>query len=655
MKKTTYLFLVFLTQAILNNSLSAQAPYNLKEQYDHFNFSYPYEPYTGGYTTDIELAKNLGDGMSYMLESYLKMYEATGDKAYLYKFINHTVKIQSMRGSFPSTGGAHYGPDSWSAHPMFYHNGLILWPMAHFVHLVLMDQPDLQIVPLSTVCLNDPTTLSTMGDFAYWLQGRVQESMDDFITHHWGGSSKGFIQAVDTVTNASMEINKEAAFGSTCFYIGHTLPAPNLYLTISALIAALYKTNVFIEDHCIGFPCSLLTYNDLLLKLNTSQNSYSWYSEGWRISYRGCGCSLVYQPDYPQYQSAMEDISHASLVLTFPLIAYKYGLNNGGTPYFTNTEMTRFRNMFAKNVWKGSSDPYSFYNSVTGSDYGISEHSGVANAYDMMALTYMQLEKFDEYDSDPETVYDIIMNFYKHKIIDGNPANMSQGNYFTGLADMVSAQWQKECVNLTLYNRDLVYDQDFTIRNILSIAPEQIDDMHTSLTADSYADPVISSAEFIIEDQVVSNMTAGEEIVFKPGFTAKTGCSLTASINTSACTDGRSMALTEPGSYVNAMIPEEITGQPVSTEAPPELNKQVWDVEIFPNPGKGVYTIQLKDETQIPKDALVTVYNFMGTIMLQKQLLDINETIDITGKAKGFYYVKLESGNEVKMRKIIYE
>jgi hypothetical protein len=38
------------------------------------------------------LAANSGDGTAYVLESLLRMYETTKDKAYLYEFIRHALE-----------------------------------------------------------------------------------------------------------------------------------------------------------------------------------------------------------------------------------------------------------------------------------------------------------------------------------------------------------------------------------------------------------------------------------------------------------------------------------------------------------------------------------------------------------------------------------
>jgi len=89
---------------------------------------------------------------------------------------------------------------------------------------------------------------------------------------------------------------------------------------------------------------------------------------------------------------------------------------------------------------------------------------------------------------------------------------------YYGLAEVVSAQWDKECANLTLYNRDVVYDQDFFVKNTLTIAPQQTTDLF--YTPVPFAEPQTftdggSQDRFVIEPGVNVNMVAGEKIILK--------------------------------------------------------------------------------------------------------------------------------------------
>lgn len=56
----------------------------------------------------------------------------------------------------------------------------------------------------------------------------------------------------------------------------------------------------------------------------------------------------------------------------------------------------------------------------------------------------------------------------------------------------MNAQWDKECFNLKIYNRRMVYDQDFVVKNTLVVAPQEQDDYY-SLGDASFAEPVINT------------------------------------------------------------------------------------------------------------------------------------------------------------------
>jgi uncharacterized protein YyaL (SSP411 family) len=57
-----------------------RADYPVKEQYEKLT-------YNESYYYDNEAFKAFGDNYSYRLESMIRMYETTGDKAYLIKFV----------------------------------------------------------------------------------------------------------------------------------------------------------------------------------------------------------------------------------------------------------------------------------------------------------------------------------------------------------------------------------------------------------------------------------------------------------------------------------------------------------------------------------------------------------------------------------------
>lgn len=112
-----------------------------------------------------------------------------------------------------------------------------------------------------------------------------------------------------------------------------------------------------------------------------------------------------------------------------------------------------------------------------------------------------------------------------------------------GHADVVAAQWKHECTNLELYNRNVVYNQDFFAKNKLIITPET-----SNLPGGfSYAEPLINTKEFIVPDAVTVNMWAGESVTLKPGVQIKAGSTFKAYIQPSECTDGMRLSSNDSG------------------------------------------------------------------------------------------------------------
>jgi hypothetical protein len=554
MKKLVFIILVLISFDRIN----AQKPLPIKEQYDFTNNKALFNGTHVGILNYIESGYPIngyayGEQLGFVLESYINMYKTTGDKAYLIKFINEVLLIMSWRNT------------DYKFNSLLYMDGILLWPMAHFSNFILYQEPTLSnlIIPISI--LNIPTsTFSpnilpyqssyTYGYIANWLIQKQVETLDIIINDNWMGNDKGFKNS--TSENSPAEINKQAGFGGALLYLGQlstnipTYSGLASYLDKGAAIARLYYSNIDIEDHCTEFPCAPITYNEPLLRISTG-NSYWWYHSGWRVVERECSgpsflslCDAYGQePDYFGYTQFVEDISHAVTTLILPQIAYELNLFTNGFYPFSNSEMVRFKNMFTKNIFDGNLTVPGFHNVVNGADGPMFSNDACApyncpiNSFKYSSLSYMPLYKFD--DGDGSSVYDIVMRFYENEPY-LSPSNISDGARYNGLAQTVSAQWDKECVDLTLYNRKVIYDQDFIVKNNLVVASQSSDDFYQP-GDNSFAEPIINSDEFTIESGVTVNMVAGESINFKTGFHAKAGSNFHAYINPSSCTDGKSV------------------------------------------------------------------------------------------------------------------
>jgi len=528
----------------------AQKPYPIKEQYDYIHSKAVFNGNYGGILNYLEMTNPLsgyeyGEQLGFVLESYINMYKTTGDKAYLIKFINEALLIMSWR----NTDYKFTNDDGYQ-----YMNGLILWPMAHFSNLILYQEQNLQntVIPADLFSIPNSTFSSNVlplqstysfGYLADWLLHRQVETLDVIIASHWMGDDKGFKGKTDD--NYPMGINMQAGFGGALLYLGQVssnVPAYSglaSYLYKGAAMARLYKSDIDIDDRC---NCILYKYP---LLRTTSNNSYWWYHSGWRIEKKDfClnSCfplSHINQPKYPEYTQFVEDISHAVTTLIIPQVSFEINLfTNGGYP-FSNNEMIRFRNMFTKNIFDGNFSNPGFHNATNGADAPVypSSYNNQFNILRYSSLGYMPLYKFDGADgtATPPSVYDIVSNFYANEVLT-SPTSLSGGLYYNGLSQTVSAQWDKECVNLTLYNRKMVYDQNFIIKDNLVVAPGANDNYYQP-GDNSFAEPIINSDRFTIEPGIIVNMIAGESVLLNPGFHAKTGAIFQVSINPSACPD----------------------------------------------------------------------------------------------------------------------
>lgn len=551
---------LFAVAVITAIPLNAQHMEPIKEQYDHVTHKQAFGSYSGVINYIVEnpganpwSSYLFGEQVGYFLEGYLRMYETTKDKAYLIRFINLSLKAIAWRKAsflFTQPTPAYWTIDgdgnivhvaATSGSP--YMNGSLLWPFAHFVHIIAEDDPELGplVIPgeavfpqTSTIAINElPVQASyTYAGIADWMLDRTRETLDAIINEHYDYAD-GFCHG-----GAICSVNQEALFAGALLYLGHlaaTQPGEysNLqqYLDIGARLAVLFdQQSIHLEDGC---SCS--TYGPFPIIRNLPNGSYWWYHAGWKIDLNNCfnpSCPPFYytnQPDVNAYTQFVEDISHAVSSLIIPTLASRFGIYTGGNYPFTEADMVRFRNTFTQNVW----DPVQngFHNAVNGAEYPVypPSYNGVFNALGFAALAWMPLHAYDGVPgaASGDNVYDVIMDFYEAEVYD-SPTVISGGLYHMGVADVVAAQWEHECFSLTLFNRDLVYDQDFAAKAVLTVDP-------FGEEGASFADPVIHEPRFTVNEGITSRFRAGAAIVWEPGFEAAYESTVVAEIDPLGC------------------------------------------------------------------------------------------------------------------------
>ncbi len=76
-------------------------------------------------------------------------------------------------------------------------------------------------------------------------------------------------------------------------------------------------------------------------------------------------------------------------------------------------------------------------------------------------------------------------------------------------------------------------------------------------------------------------------------------------------------------------------------------------INIVPNPNNGIFTINRSDLNT--KDAFVEIYSVGGKLILRKELKNNNEEINLGENAKGIYFIKILSEQQVYNSKLIVE
>lgn len=80
------------------------------------------------------------------------------------------------------------------------------------------------------------------------------------------------------------------------------------------------------------------------------------------------------------------------------------------------------------------------------------------------------------------------------------------------------------------------------------------------------------------------------------------------------------------------------------------------EVKIYPNPTTGIFTVEVLGET-VP-GSILSVYNMQGQQMMRVQLQTwkkYSDFLDLTAQPRGVYYLRLETGREVVIKKVVLQ
>jgi hypothetical protein len=489
---------------LFNVAFSQYGDLKLKEDYDVFTQQLisNYKPCTLSTENDHTV---FGDGMAYVLDGYLSMYESTGDKDYLYKFMMQSLCMMENRHDFSGISNE----PRWGN--LTYEEGNINGTFAKFVHFIKVKNKDLDTLKMySFPAISNNSfnaTFNTFGDYANWLSLRVDEALSWFIANGYWSNQLGFLDKPNT--SSSLIVNKHIGFARAVLFMG--LCGNSEYEAKSKLIESLFFKDVeFYDRHKLKrYKAPLFIKND--------KGAYWWYHFGWtdvrkkrKIRFKWSKGSSSIQ----KYTSFIEDISHGGIVALYPLDQW---VNNPKTA-FDEQEISGFHKTFTQNIYDGNGG---FYNAVNGADNPISDNYCTTcphNYHAMKSLIYAPYSAFDGV-LESDSIYPILMDYYQNSIdsCSGLPMGYCCGISY-GHAELVKTQWSIEQFNLSLYNRVLVYNQDFLVKGMLTIEPE-------SANSTSFTEPKTEDKTFLISSGVKSDIKASS-IRIKPGTQFKSGSSV---------------------------------------------------------------------------------------------------------------------------------
>ncbi len=608
--------------------------YPVKEKYDQLNVP-AVEEYSPCTISSIGDEEAFGNGHCHILEGYITMYETTGDKAYLYKFIFQSLCMMENRHDY---AGVELSP-RWSDN--MYLNGNIVAAFARFAHLVKNNSTlyNSALYPFNTIVNNSfNTTFSTFGDYSNWLQGRCGETLWYFSNNgYW--LSNGFRRLGQ---DEPMEINMQVGFTRAMLYIGLNANEPS-FLTKANIIANQFKSTVNIVDYCKGKILNTPVF------LVNSDNAYQWYHAGWRVTKENsCSTStfpffFTNVPQYDEYVKFKEDISHGAPVTWLVNDFRKY---QPSTP-FNLTDMVRFKNTFAKRIYAGNGN---FHNAVDGTDNPVycgdncvSNFSMNYYQYEYTPLNYMYLSEYDAFETTSPTVYEILMDFYQNKLLNTTTKpSFYQGMANKGHAETVQAHWQRECFSLSLFNRNVVYNQDFFAKKNLVVNPSEG-------PTTSYADPIIYEPTFTVQGGITANLTAGESVSLKPGTQFKAGSNVRVSIVNGCSTGGSGMIaqnLETEFKHINSEQNEVINKRAEFGVGSEDNFEHILKPTVYPNPFDNYFIVNSS------KEDLLVIKSAAGTIVGNYSVSAGETFISTSNLSQGVYIISLmQQGEQFKIVK----
>jgi len=657
---------VFTVSTVAN---SQYQNYSLKEHFDYLYAEayqdaqqHPYEGFENfqpiidgdGNITRSSEAVNLSAIWCQALEGLLVMYETTDDKGYLYEFMKQATGIVLARRDHVFNQSYHPlwyrrtdyngNPDLTSNGTNTAFNGRILMILAHFNYIVQSDY-NLIMTDIKLYGNENRTELyhnhNTFGEYANWIESEVDETLKWAITfnpniggngryNYWYEDGCGInIKGIphDLGCDQAGEINFQAPWAVAFLY---------MYIADNHQFYNYGVKTVQMAQAMFSVSCNPATSRALQHETVNGNNGYYWMHNPWR--------------DWRPEGNFIEDIGHSTNDIIFPIVynRYKSLIHNHVTTgqYFEAYHMVRFRNTLTQKLW--DSDLQGFHTFINGTSGTVPlanpDYEGREFNHDKSkssALSYMPLYEFDEVSTNtPPNVYNILMDLYGNHFqsqTDYTDDILNNGSTILGFANLVAAQWDKECYNLHLNNKIVYYDEEFYAKNNLFVGDHVVYE-HDNAVGNPAIISAADAAKFIIKSGNTVHFEADNQVYIGSSFEVEPGAYYTVTEHYNNCGD-------RPMRKNHQNIAPPLTFEGKSSEIA---------FNVFPNPANNLLHINFNGSTENLR--AIYLINAIGEKIefgngFRDNLSQV--TLSTAGLPNGFYFVVVNQNGKVNTKKVV--
>jgi hypothetical protein len=178
------------------------------------------------------------------------------------------------------------------------------------------------------------------------------------------------------------------------------------------------------------------------------------------------------------------------------------------------------------------------------------------------------------------------------------------------------------------------------------------------ITSGNDVEPVLNKqlmGDYIIEANADVDFQAKNVITLKPGFHAQAGSSFHAFIDGFGCGGTQCKTAGDAGNHSatdTMSIPEIIFYEVMQMELEEVIKTIEFNFSVRPNPNSGKFTLHLHSENP----ASIVISNMAGNTVYEMQSVNLgSHELNISDLPKGIYFVKVVSGDEMFVKKIVHQ